>query len=172
MTHHPDDPHRDQVPEGVHPPEPDPPAGDPGGDGAFDEDAAWRMIVENYGERPEMGTPVEERPGPAEPVEPRGAFDRSYLDSLNTEASWDDEGHFVPPDPPPLPKLDPRRKLGWGGLFGSPLALLLAVVFGWVYPTWVVALLVSAFVGGFVYLVATMPRSRHGDWPGDDGAVV
>ncbi len=32
--------------------------------------------------------------------------------------------------------------------------------------------LVAAFVGGFVFLVATM--DRHGDdgWAGDDGAVV
>ena len=38
-------------------------------------------------------------------------------------------------------------------------------------PVDVVGHSMVGFVGGFVYLVATMPRNR-GDWPGDDGAVV
>jgi hypothetical protein len=33
-------------------------------------------------------------------------------------------------------------------------------------------MLATAFIGGFVYLVATMPRSRGEDGSGDDGAVV
>ncbi len=180
MTHFPDDPHRDHRPDGIDQPDPEPPA-DPGAEDAYDEDAIWRSIIENYGERPEMGAPPPDPGDGAPPVEPspvvepepaRSPFDRSYLDALETEATWEDEGHFVPPEPPPLPKLEPRRKLAWAGLFGAPLLLLLAVVFGWVYPTWLVFLLVAGFVGGFVYLVATMPRSRHDDWGGDDGAVV
>lgn len=163
MSQQPDDPHRD----GVDHHDEDPPAGGPGGGDGFDEEAAWREIVENYGERPEMGQP---EPAPAPP--PRDVFDRTFVDGLNTEATWDDEGHFVPPEPPPLPPMDPRRKVAWAGLFGSPLMLLLAVIFGWAFPTWGIAVLVAAFVGGFLYLVATMPRSRHDDWSGDDGAVV
>ena len=180
MSHHPDDPFWEKHPDGVDRSEPDPPAGDPGPEGAYDEDAIWREIIENYGDRPtlvEPDAPVVEPDTPlAEPGEtkdrPRNLFDTCHLDPLNSEASWEDEGHFVPPEPPPLPQLDPRRKLAWGGLFGAPLLLLLAVVFGWIYPTWLVALLVAAFVGGFVYLVATMPSGRHDDWSGDDGAVV
>ncbi len=83
------------------------------------------------------------RPGNRTPL-----FDRSYLDAqlaraerehaeLETPASWDDEGHFVPPVPPPLPLLEPRRKLAWIGLFGSPLLMLVGVVLGWTYPTWI-----------------------------------
>ncbi|HZJ06963.1 MAG TPA: hypothetical protein VFD59_16030, partial [Nocardioidaceae bacterium] len=83
-----------------------------------------------------------------------------------------DEGHFVPPEPPPLPPIDPRRKLAWIGLFGAPVLMLTAVVLGWGYPGWVTATLVTGFVGGFGYLVATMPRRRPDDWSGDDGAVV
>lgn len=49
--------------------------------------------------------------------------------------------------------------------------MLLAVVLGWTFPSWIMGLLVIGFVGGFVYLVATMSRIRH-DWSGDDGAVV
>jgi hypothetical protein len=155
---------------------------------AFDLDAEWAQIIANYGDRPVMGSDPEveegaERPSrnprDADRSRPRNLFDRSYLESttepsaeLNSEASWEDEGHFVPPEPPPLPTLEPRRKLAWIGLFGAPAMLLLAVVFGWHYPSWLGTLLVLAFVGGFVYLVATMPRSRPGDWGGDDGAVV
>jgi hypothetical protein len=147
----------------------------------LDEDAAWRAIVQHYGDRarldedtpqqpgedPAAPTPSDPSVGPGRepPVESRG-------DALNTEATWDDEGHFVPPEPPPLPALEPRRRLAWAGMFGSPLLMLIAVVFGWSYPGWVMGALMLGFVGGFVYLVATMQRNRPDDWSGDDGAVV
>jgi hypothetical protein len=146
----------------------------------LDEEAAWREIVAHYGD-----TPSVEPDAPAvapvdtndpEPVETprRDIFDRSYLESqeLNTQAGWDDEGHFVPPPPPPLPQVSPRRKAAWAGLFGGPTLMLVMIVFGWSFPTWVMGLLVAWFVGGFLYLVATMPRSRGDGWSGDDGAVV
>ena len=163
---------------------------------AYDLDAEWAQIIANYGDRPAMGSdPEVEEAGPPvveegaerpsrnhrspRDLRPRNLFDRSYIESttessteLNSAASWDDEGHFVPPEPPPLPTLEPRRKLAWIGLFGAPAMLLLAVIFDWHFPSWLGTLLVLAFVGGFVYLVATMPRSRPGDWGGDDGAVV
>ena len=169
---------------------PEEPTGSSDVEPALDEDAVWAEIVANYGERPVMGADpaVEEGPGPEgveerakrasrnpeEPRNPRNIFDRSYIEATteSTEVPWDDEGHFVPPPPPPLPRLEPRRKLAWIGMFGAPFVMLLAVVFGWTLPGWVGSLLVGSFVGGFVYLVATMQRRRPGDWSGDDGAVV
>jgi hypothetical protein len=50
--------------------------------------------------------------------------------------------------------------------------MLLAVVLGWTMPGWLGFLLVAGFLGGFGFLVATMPRSRGEDGDGDDGAVV
>jgi hypothetical protein len=166
----------------------------------LDEEAAWLEIVANYGDRPEMGSDVgpdgaTEGPAAADPAGPvdqsasaassGSLFDRAYLDAQLERAEqerddlsgdgpvpWDDEGHYVPPPPPPLPVLEPRRKAAWIGLFGSPLAMLLGIVFGWTYPAWISFVLVVAFVGGFGYLVATMPRGRRDDWSGDDGAVV
>lgn len=81
----------------------------------------------------------------------------------------DDEEHFVPPNPPPLPNVDPTTKGAWIALFTGPLYLLLAAILGWEVPGWVAFLAVAAFVGGFVYLVL-----RMGDDPRDpdDGAVV
>ncbi len=175
MTDHPDD----RTPE-------EPTGGSDGAQPRLDEDAAWAEIVANYGDLPvvedehsDVSKPAAE---PEKPVE-TDPFDRTYLDAqlarqsretpeLNTAASWDDEGHFVPPTPPPLPALEPRRKAAWVALFGSPALMLLGIVLGWTYPGWVSFLLVTAFVGGFGYLVATMPRGDDRGWPGDDGAVV
>ncbi|NUS50582.1 MAG: hypothetical protein HOQ22_06005, partial [Nocardioidaceae bacterium] len=104
--------------------------------------------------------------------------DRTFLDAQETQRrreptadGWTDEGHFVPPEPPPIPRGTPARRLAWLGLFGTPVVMLAAVVFGWRIPGWLALLMVVAFIGGFVFLVATMPRDRD-DWPGDDGAVV
>lgn len=163
-------------PDGTSPEDPQQGPGGPGeGNRKLDEDAAWRAIVENYGEEPAdppLDPPTEQAP-PREDEQPRfSVFDRRWDEPMNTEATWEDEGHFVPPDPPPLPKLEPRRKLAWIGLFGPPVLMLVAVVFGWQYPGWLSFLLVAGFLGGFGYLVATMPRSRGEDGSGDDGAVV
>lgn len=170
MTHNPDDPH-------------DPADGgasrrDEGAGRKLDEDAAWRAIVENYGDRPELAPDPEpaDEPSPPAGESPderlRGLFRPAWDEPHQTEATWDDEGHFVPPDPPPMPVLDPRRRLAWIGLFGSPFVMLVAVVLGWSLPDWVMFGLAMGFAGGFVYLVATMSNRRPGGGPGDDGAVV
>ena len=115
-------------PDGNHPEEPE--GGPPDAARKLDEDAAWRAIIENYGDRAEL-TPDDSSPSPpvepspaVEPVEPRSVLEPGWRDGLNTEATWDDEGHFVPPDPPPLPPVEPRRKLAWIGLFGGPALML------------------------------------------------
>jgi len=165
MTHSPDDPD-------------DPADGgrggrDPGAGRRLDEDAAWRDIVAHYGDRPEL--PDEEPPArgpqgpePSDDARLRGLFRTASGDPLQSAASWDDEGHFVPPEPPPVVVQDPRRRLAWAGLFGSPLIMLVSVVLGWKLPDWLMFGLAASLVGGFVYLVATMPKRG----PGDDGAVV
>ncbi|GAB2755443.1 hypothetical protein [Nocardioides pakistanensis] len=164
MSQNPDDPND--------PAERGPSSGAEGSDRKLDEEAAWREIVAHYGEEPTVDAP---EPASTEPPAGRDErlrdlFQPSWNDPLDTEASWDDEGHFVPPSPPPMPVLDPRRRLAWAGLFGSPLLMLVAVVLGWTLPDWVMFLLAVAFAGGFVYLVATMPRKRGDGY--DDGAVV
>ncbi|MEU6232866.1 hypothetical protein [Kitasatospora sp. NPDC047058] len=84
-----------------------------------------------------------------------------------------DEGHFVPPEPPPLPAADVTAKFAWLAVLGGPALLLVDAlvwreVSGW--PAWVG---VTAFLGGFVTLVARM-RERDDDEPEDPhgGAVV
>jgi hypothetical protein len=145
----------------------------------LDEDAAWRAIVDNYGDQPDFpdldlpdpdDAPDTPQAAPAAPAFP--SLERRWEDPLQSEASWEDEGHFTPPEPPPLPTVEPQRRLAWAGLFGAPLVMLVAVVLGWTMPGWLGFLLVAGFLGGFGFLVATMPRSRSEDGDGDDGAVV
>ncbi|MEU6815192.1 hypothetical protein [Streptomyces sp. NPDC046860] len=78
----------------------------------------------------------------------------------------DDEGHFVPPEPPPLPVADTTAKFAWLGVVGGPVLLLLAVLLGWEMTWWLTTLSIGGFLGGFVTLVA---RMRTDEDDGDDG---
>jgi hypothetical protein len=88
-------------------------------------------------------------------------------------APEDDGEHFVPPTPPPLPKLDPITKGAWAALFGGPGYLVVATAAGWSVPGIAAFCAVAAFVTGFAILVLRMnePGSGGPD-DGDDGAVV
>jgi hypothetical protein len=186
----PDDPNRDDPGRGT-PPEgraglPDDDTADLGKgdrDDDRDYDALFRTIVEGYGDRPVLD-PVdtdEEGPpsGPSRRLPDPRLFDTSHLaeerPAVDPARHRSDRGpereeHFVPPEPPPVPRATPARRAAWFGLFLAPLAMLAAVVLGWTLPDWFSMLLIASFVGGFVFLVATMPRERRDD--GDDGAVV
>jgi hypothetical protein len=81
--------------------------------------------------------------------------------------------HFVPPVPPPLPRLDPVTKGAWLALFGGPLYLLISTAVGATISGLAAFLAVAAFVGGFVILVLRMDNGRPPDsGSDDDGAVV
>ena len=80
----------------------------------------------------------------------------------------DPEDHFVPPPPPPLPTPPPARLLAWVGLFGVPLFVMVVLVAGLALPAWVGLVLMAWFVGGFLFLVASMRKGPSAD--PDDGA--
>jgi hypothetical protein len=83
------------------------------------------------------------------------------------------DDHFVPPVPPPLPRLDPVTKGAWLALFGGPLYLLISTATGATISGLAAFLAVAAFVGGFVILVLRMDNGRPPDsGSDDDGAVV
>ncbi len=89
----------------------------------------------------------------------------------------DDDGeHFIPPAPPPLPKLDPLAKGAWAALFGGPGYLVVATAAGWSVSGLAAFCAVAAFVAGFAILVLRMndpdPKGPGGPDDGDDGAVV
>ena len=81
--------------------------------------------------------------------------------------------HYIPPVPPPLPKLDPVTKGAWLALFGGPLYLLISTAVDAPISGVAAFLAVAAFVGGFVILVLRMDNGRPPDsGSDDDGAVV
>ncbi|MEU6271356.1 hypothetical protein ABZ871_02850 [Streptomyces populi] len=203
----------------------------------FDEEAAWKSIVEGYGEEPpdppgsrpfrsvedlalpEPGTDTgpgtgggstggagstgggtgegegEGGDGPAgsEPeassgdlpsaVRPLGSSirfapgvggPRDYRVPEPSEDDFDedDEGHFVPPEPPPLPAADTTAKFAWLGVLGGPALLLLAVLLGWDMTWWLTTLGIGGFLGGFATLVTRMKDDDEDDDDPGRGAVV
>jgi hypothetical protein len=137
------------------------------GDG---EDTPW-PASEDVDDEPTQ--PVEdEEPAQPEDLLVGPGYATSGPDPLDTEATWEDEGHFVPPEPPPIPRPTPLRLAAWLGVLVGPVVLTVVAALGWWIPDLVMALLVVGFVGGVVYLIATMgdePRDPYGP---DNGAVV
>ncbi len=118
----------------------------------------------NRGKQNPLGSSVSFAPGLAPASGPR--------DHTPPETS-DDEGHFVPPEPPPLPEGDVTSRFAWLAVVGGPILLLLAVLLGWDMTWWLATLCIGGFLGGFGTLVARM--SPGDDEDGDDpgrGAVV
>lgn len=95
-----------------------------------------------------------------------------YLGDQDDQDDQDADERYVPPEVPPLPKLDPVAKGAWAALFGGPGYLFVATTLGWQISGWAQLAAIVAFVSGFVILV-----SRLGDGPSrrdgpDQGAVV
>ncbi|MGF1429739.1 hypothetical protein [Kitasatospora sp. LaBMicrA B282] len=116
--------------------------------------------IENLRRIPVTPTPASPAPVPPGPRDWEAAEDP-------------DEGHFVPPEPPPLPTGDTTAKFAWIAVLGGPALLLFDAlvwreVSGW--PAWVG---LTAFLGGFTTLVVRM-KDRDPDEPDDPhgGAVV
>ncbi|MFD4835143.1 hypothetical protein ACFWPV_35730 [Streptomyces uncialis] len=101
-----------------------------------------------------------------------GPRDHSLAEPSDDDFEAGDEGHFVPPEPPPLPDADATAKFAWLGLIGGPLLLLLAVLLGWEMTWWLSLATIGGFLGGFATLVARMkPDDEDEEDPGR-GAVV
>ncbi|MCX5396533.1 hypothetical protein [Streptomyces sp. NBC_00102] len=142
-----------------------------------DEDQINRLTDEDRPERPAdkgngksgLGSSVVFAPGvggPRDHVLPDG-------DADGDGDGTDSEGHFVPPEPPPLPEADATSKFAWLGVVGSPVLMLLAVLLGWEMTWWLTTVCIGGFLGGCATLVARMPHDDDEDLgdPGH-GAVV
>jgi hypothetical protein len=123
--------------------------------------------------RPDQLLP--DQPPPGQPITGRAWPGLGAGSGPRDVAPADDPAseHYVPPAPPPLPRLDPVTKLAWLALFGGPLYLLITTATG-TSPSGLAAFLaVAGFVGGFVVLVLRMDNGRPPDsGSDDDGAVV
>ncbi|MFF9348673.1 hypothetical protein [Streptomyces sp. NPDC014734] len=116
-------------------------------------------------ERP-LGSSVVFAPGVAGP--------RDYEVAQPKDDDFDDtdEGHFVPPEPPPLPEADVTAKFAWLAVVGGPVLMLVAVLLRWDMTWWLTTVCVGGFLGGFVTLVARMSDDDEGDDDPGRGAVV
>ena len=140
-------------------------------------DTAWREIVANYGERASL-TPEDEGTAPSPPAPSETTYDDPAADAeAEVEAAlrpWSEVAEverFQPPTPPPVPL--PRtwqRGVAWAGLYLAPLIGVVLAMFDVHVPTAVGWGLVTWFVAGFGYLVATMSPTPREPW--DDGSRV
>ncbi|MFG2431388.1 hypothetical protein [Streptomyces sp. NPDC048590] len=141
---------------------------DPAPDSGTGDDADKGMSGKAGGaEKKPLGGSVVFAPGVAGP--------RDY--DLAEPSDGDDpddseEGHFVPPEPPPLPEADVTAKFGWLAVVGGPVLMLLAVLMQWEMTWWLTTLCIGGFLGGFVTLVARMPDDDEEDDNPGRGAVV
>ncbi|MFI7411782.1 hypothetical protein ACIBU0_24250 [Streptomyces sp. NPDC049627] len=150
------------------------------------EDLALLESETNDGKEPE-GTKGQEAQTPKDeekPVKPLGSSvsfapgvgagprDYSAPEPDDDDFDADDEGHFVPPEPPPLPDADVTTKFAWLAVVGGPVLLLLAVVLGWDMTWWLATLGIGGFLGGFATLVMRMRTDDDEDDDPGRGAVV
>ena len=165
----------------------------------LDEDAAWAALVAGYDDEPEPGTGLwpeaeditpkaDQAPDPAESAdgEDRGPVN-TVLRPANRSivihpvikgprdfepAEDDEDAHFVPPEPPPLPEADVTTKFAWIAVLGGPLLLLSFVLFELEITWWALLVGVGGFLGGFSTLVARMRTGEDDDDLPGGGAVV
>jgi hypothetical protein len=157
----------------------------------LDEDAAWAALIAGYDDEPEPGAASwpEAENVPADPPAAPQADDPAAVNPPPTRSivihpviagprnyeldDDEDDAHYVPPEPPPLPEADVTTKFAWIAVLGGPLLLIAYVLLQLEMQWWTILVGVGGFVGGFATLVA---RMRVGDEDDDDrphgGAVV
>ncbi|HET6859783.1 MAG TPA: hypothetical protein VFH94_22165 [Streptomyces sp.] len=130
---------------------------------------------------PEAGQDPEAESEPGKPLGSSVVFapgvgsprNYSVAEPSDDDLGAGDEGHFVPPEPPPLPSADTTARFAWLAVIGGPLLLLVAVLLQWDMTWWLTLAGVGGFLGGFGTLVG---RMAHEDEEGEDdpgrGAVV
>ncbi|HEX5118926.1 MAG TPA: hypothetical protein VFW65_27385 [Pseudonocardiaceae bacterium] len=152
----------------------------PGGsDGPEDVDAAFAEIVADL-EREGLGALIEadefgvgspsSSPSPEPPVDaaPPAVPPPPVPDP---PVEWDDEEHFVPPEPPPLPKMRPSTIFGIVLLVIGGFLLAAPSVIG-LEPRIATPLALVSMAAGIGWLVLRMRQGPPPDSGWDDGAQL
>ncbi len=166
----------------------DRPGSQPGSEPAQDEDESWRAIVATFQAEPSdapawpaaegLGTegPTAGRlvrpAGPAQPSSSAGNSPGDAGDEDFEDTEPDDDEHYVPPVPPPVPQPHPVTRWAALAVIGGLAVLILPTVFSDPVGPGLALLAVLAVVGGFGTLVARMRDDPPTDSGPDDGAVV
>jgi hypothetical protein len=158
----------------------------------LDEDAAWAALIAGFDAEPVPGAEPswpdaenvrDKDPGPEPVTEPvskalpppdRGIVIHPVISGpRNYELAEDeDDDHFVPPEPPPLPEADVTTKFAWIAVIGGPLLLLAFILFQIQLTWWATLVGLGGFLGGFATLVARMRTGDEDDDLPGGGAVV
>ena len=150
------------------------------------DDAEWERIVASLRSPDEPGAtdwPAAEnlQPGHTDDDEPEPAISRPADEPViiwrgctedidaEIERAVPDE-HFVPPEPPPLPRADALTWAAWIGVIGSPILLLVVAALGISSPLLVTACIIG-FLAGLGVLITRLGSGRDPYDP-DNGAVV
>ncbi|MEU0766016.1 hypothetical protein [Streptomyces albogriseolus] len=134
-----------------------------------DEDGAGTKAPPRKAEKEPPARPLGGSVAFAPGVGPR---DYSVAEPAEEDLGESDEGHFVPPEPPPLPEADVTSRFAWLGVLGAPVLLLLAILLGWEMTWWLTTLCIGGFLGGAVTLVMRMRTDDEDDEDPGRGAVV
>ncbi|GAA3172956.1 MULTISPECIES: hypothetical protein [Streptomyces] len=145
--------------------------------GAADEDGgAGERTAEDAGPKAPSGpaAPGSGSPGSFVVFAPGvGPRDWSAAEPSDDDFDEDDEGHFTPPEPPPLPQADVTAKFAWLAVLGGPLLLIVTVLLQQPVTWWITVLGIGGFLGGFATLIARMKNDDEDDGPTPgSGAVV
>lgn len=143
---------------------PDASDGSRSGDG-FEEHGKAAGNAAGPADRP-LGSSVVSFPAPV------GPRDWSAAEPSDDDFDETDDGHFVPPEPPPLPQGDTTAKFAWLAVLGGPFLLLLTVLLQWDMTWWIATLGIGGFLGGFGTLVFRMNDDDEDDGNPGRGAVV
>ncbi|QDY91423.1 hypothetical protein E7Y32_15290 [Arthrobacter sp. UKPF54-2] len=116
---------------------------------------------------PQLTPPAGTRPAAGGGAE--GSADRDAPPGPRDYEADEDEGAFVPEEPPSLASSDPMTVLAWLGAVGGPIALLLSAIFWRSAPLLAVVGMVAAFAASVVFLIMKLPHEKDEH---DDGARV
>ncbi len=155
---------------------------DAGYDAAFADIISHWTDVGRAADAPETEDTDTATPPPAPPaatLDPAvasaaGATESSRVEriarDIDRAVDGPDGGRFVPPEPPPLPRLDLVTMGAWIAVVGGPVTLVVGAL-GPDLPRWVLGVGAAALIGGFAILASRLQRRDEVD-PDDDGAVV
>jgi hypothetical protein len=107
-------------------------------------------------------------PAPAQPAAAGNDIPEAAPGPRDYEAD-DDEGAFVPEEPPSLAGADPMTVLAWIGAVGGPIALVLSAMFWRSAPLVAILGMVAAFAAAVVFLIMKLPGEKDEH---DDGARI
>lgn len=167
----------------------------PADQGANQDDAVWLDLVSRLQEHPQS-PPHEQDPAATNATPPppsfsdfdplglagavhrepsaaergqAGAQDSGPLSGPRDYEADDDDGEFVPEDPPSLAGTEPLTMLAWIGAIGGPVTLLLFTMFWRSAPLLAILGVIAAFVVAVGYLIMRLPHEKNDS---DDGARV